>query len=134
MARYLLDTNICISLFKNKFGIRSKIAQVGIENCFVSEITIAELFYGAYKGGRQRHFDDVQNILQMFGVMPIYPCLELYGEIRFKLERKGRRLDDLDMLIGATAVYNNMVMVSSNIKHFERIPSIVLENWCDNNS
>lgn len=45
MNRYLLDTNICISMFKDKYGIRQKILDVSLKNCFVSEITIAELFF-----------------------------------------------------------------------------------------
>jgi len=52
MKQYLLDTNICISMFKNKQGIREKILDVSLTNCFVSEITLAELFYGAAKSGR----------------------------------------------------------------------------------
>ena len=45
MAKYLLDTNICISLIKNRYGLRSKIERIGEQYCAVSEITIAELFY-----------------------------------------------------------------------------------------
>lgn len=49
MAKYLLDTNICISLLKDKYGIREKVLDVSFEKCYVSEVTIAELYYGAAK-------------------------------------------------------------------------------------
>ena len=61
-VQYLLDTDACIELFKHNESVLEKIETVGAENCFVSEITIAELFYGAAKLGRQEHFDDVKNL------------------------------------------------------------------------
>lgn len=129
MKQYLLDTNICISMFKNKQGIREKILDVSLTNCFVSEITLAELFYGAAKSGREEHFKDVEMVIRMFKVLPVYPCLRLYGGMKAELEAKGMRIDEFDLLIGATAVFNRMVMVTSNVKHFERIPEIQIENW-----
>lgn len=129
MKQYLLDTNICISMFKNKQGIREKILDVSLTNCFVSEITLAELFYGAAKSGREEHFKDVEMVIRMFKVLPVYPCLRLYGGMKVELEAKGMRIDEFDLLIGATAVFNKMVMVTSNVKHFERIPEIQIENW-----
>lgn len=129
MAHYLLDTNICISILKDKYGIREKVLNVSPKNCFISEITIAELFYGAAKSKRKEHFDDVGNIMKMFKVLPIYPCLKLYGSLKADLEQKGQRIDEFDLLIGATSITNNMIMVTSNTKHFERIPNIHLEDW-----
>ena len=100
-----------------------------LTNCFVSEITLAELFYGAAKSGREEHFKDVEMVIRMFKVLPVYPCLRLYGGMKAELEAKGMRIDEFDLLIGATAVFNKMVMVTSNVKHFERIPEIQIENW-----
>lgn len=44
---YLLDTNICISMLKNQYGVRETILKVKPENCYISEITLAELYFGA---------------------------------------------------------------------------------------
>ena len=132
MAKYLLDTDICISLIKNRYGIRNKVECIGAENCAVSEITIAELFYGAAKSGKPKHYDDVKTILELFKVISLYPSLRLFGELKAALEAAGTRLDNFDLLIGSTAIHNKMVMVTSNTKHFERIPGIKLEDWCDN--
>lgn len=49
MKKYLLDTNICVYFLNGKFNIEEKIVEVGFENCFISEITIAELKYGVEK-------------------------------------------------------------------------------------
>ena len=129
MAKYLLDTNICISLLKDKYGMREKILDVSFGKCYVSEITIAELYYGAAKSNRPEHFDDVDNIKVMFKILPMYPSLKLYGRLKAGLEQKGQRLDDFDLLIGATSIVNKMIMVTSNTRHFERIPGIKLEDW-----
>ena len=130
VKRFLLDTNICISLLKNKYGIREKIIEVEPKNCFVSEITIAELYYGASKSNnREERIKDVEFIATKFDVLPIFPALELFGDIKAKLEADGNRIDDFDILIGATALVNNMVVVADNIKHLERLPNINIENW-----
>ncbi len=50
-------------------------------------------------------------------------------DIKTKLETKGNRIDDFDILIGATAIVNNIVMVTYNVKHLERLSDIVIENW-----
>ena len=128
-TKYLLDTNVLISMFRDKGNVRSQILQAGFNNCHVSEISIAELFYGAAKGGQQKNFEDIKNVLRQFEITPIYPCLEKNGAIKAELERKGLRIDEFDLLIGATALQNNLTLVTANIKHFARIPKITIENW-----
>ena len=128
--KYLLDTNICISLLKNKYGIRDAILKAKTKNCFVSEITIAELYYGAAKSNNpQERTKDVDFIVSHFGIVPIFRALPLYGELKAKLEFEGNRIDDFDILIGTTAIVNGMVMVTDNIKHLGRLPGIKIENW-----
>lgn len=127
--KYLLDTNVLISMLKNKGNVRRCLQETGFKNCVVSEISIAELFYGAAKGGRMENFNDVKLILQKFEVLPIYPYLESYGRVKALLEAQGQRIDDFDILIGVTALQNNCTMVTANIKHLGRIPNLNIENW-----
>ena len=129
MEHYLLDTDICIELFKHNELVLDKIDHIGAENCFVTEITIAELFYGASKSGRPEHFNDVQSILQAFDLVPIFSSLQLYGENKSLLESKGQMIGEFDLLIGSCAVHNGFVMVTSNMKHFDHIPNIRIEDW-----
>jgi len=129
-VKYLLDTNICISLLKNQYGIREAILNVKTKNCFVSEISIAELYYGASKSNnREERVKDVDFIVSHFGIVPIFRALPLYGDLKAKLEKDGNRIDDFDILIGSTAIANGMVMVTDNIKHLGRLPGIKIENW-----
>lgn len=129
MAQYLLDTDICIELFRHNEQVIKKIEAVGRMNCFVSEITIAELFYGAAKSGREENFGDVQSIQTLFEVIPLRPSLRLYGINKAFLQAEGLTIGEFDLLIGSCAVYNSLVMVTSNLKHFSHIPDIMLEDW-----
>ena len=129
MSQYLLDTDVCIELIKQNERVLDKVEAVGAENCFVTEITIAELFYGAAKSGRWEHFDDVDYILQAFDLKPLLPSLRLYGENKTLLEDQGRMIGEFDLLIGSCAVHHNLIMVTSNLKHFDHIPDIELEDW-----
>ena len=129
MAQYLLDTDVCIELIKHNECVLDKVEIVGADHCFVTEITIAELFYGAAKSGRPEQFNDVEYILQSFDLKPLLPSLRLYGENKAILEDKGQMIGEFDLLIGSCAVHNNLVMVTSNLKHFDYIPNITLEDW-----
>ena len=129
MKQYLLDTDVCIELIKHNERVLDKVEAVGAENCFVTEITIAELFFGAAKSGHPEHFDDVDYILQSFDLKPLFPSLRLYGENKTNLEKDGRMIGEFDLLIGSCAVHHHLVMVTSNLKHFDHIPDITLEDW-----
>lgn len=72
---------------------------------------------------------DVDLISGNFLVLPIDNAFETYGKNKAYLEKSGISIDDFDLLIGSTATNYNLVMVTENIKHFERIPNIKLENW-----
>ena len=70
--KYLLDTNICIFLLKDAYGVRDRVSQIGVENFAVSEITVGELFYGASKSTRkEERLSDVEKIMRKFVVLPI---------------------------------------------------------------
>lgn len=129
MSKYLLDTDICIALIKNRGGIREKIIEVGFGNCCVSDITLAELYYGAAKSERPEHYDDVAFIAGHFEVVPIGPSLKEYGRTKWILEKQGTPLGDFDLLIGTSSVQQNLIMVTHNQRHYARIPDIQLEDW-----
>lgn len=130
MDKYLIDTDICIFYLKGKFGLNKKIIEVGIENCFISEITIAELTFGAHKSTQlEKHLAEVKNIRVLFEIVPIYGSIENFGREKARLHKAGIPIPDFDLLIGTTAVANDMVMVTNNTKHMSRIEGIRIENW-----
>lgn len=126
---YLLDTNICIYLLKGKHNIAQRLDSLNARYC-ISEITLAELYYGASKSQRKdEQIKDVHVIASLFEIIPIRHSLELYGDNKCALEQSGKRIDDFDLLIGSTAVQHNMILVTENVKHLSRIPNITIENW-----
>ncbi len=128
--KYLLDTNVLISMFKNQHGVREKILEIGFGNCVVSELTLAELYVGMYKGGDERQRKEIEFVKNHFLILSVGPSVETYGCIRAELELKGQKIDTMDCLIGSTALFYNLIIVTHNRKHFERIPNIKLEDWC----
>ena len=87
MAKYLLDTCVCISMFRNEGHVREKLLNVGLDNCYISEITIAELYFGVAKAeNKKRKLEDIKRVQQMFKVIPAYSSFKEYGEIRHSLE------------------------------------------------
>lgn len=130
MAKYLLDTCVCISMFRDEGNVRDTLLRVGTKNCYISEITIAELFFGLAKADNKKHkLEDIRQVQKLFKVIPAYSSFKEYGEIRYSLEHTGMRIDQFDLLIGATAIHHEMTLVTSNIKHFERIKELKIENW-----
>jgi tRNA(fMet)-specific endonuclease VapC len=130
MEQYLLDTCVCISMFRNEGRVRETLQKVGVQNCYISEITVAELYFGLAKASdKKRKLDDIREVQRLFRVIPAYSSYKEYGEIRYSLEHTGQRVDQFDLLIGATALLHNMTLVTSNLRHFERMEGLKIENW-----
>lgn len=130
MKKYLLDTYICAYFLNGKFSLEEKIDEVGFENCLVSEITIAELKYGIEKSTQKEQNRKIFAKFQTkFGILPIFPSLDIYAKEKARLKTKGKILDDFDLLIGATAIFNNLTLVTRNISDFDRLEGINIEDW-----
>lgn len=127
---YLIDTDILIDFFKARYALNEKIKSVGLKNCYVSEISIAELTYGALKSLHvEKQLENVQKVKAHFQIIPISNVLDQYAEERLRLEQMGQRLPDFDLLIAVTAVENNLILVTGNQKHHQRVDGILIENW-----
>jgi tRNA(fMet)-specific endonuclease VapC len=131
MTRYLLDTNIVIFLLRSKHRIHEKIAFVGLQNCFISEITLAELKVGAEKSRDPIHSHHlVDTFADTVAVLPISNVLDVFASEKIRLEKKGTPMHDhFDVLIAATAIVNDLVMVTNNVKHFMLFSDLIIEDW-----
>lgn len=122
---YLLDTSLIINLIRKKKSADPRIFE---EELFVSVITYAELFYGAYKSdNKEKNFILIEEFLEdtqaeLIGID--YKVAKIYGKVRRQLEIKGQRLEDFDLLIAATAVVHKLTLITGNIKHFTRIEGL----------
>ena len=132
MRKYLIDTNTCIYYIKGKFDLKKKFEKVDPDNCFISEITLAELMFGVENSEKK---DKNQRALGFFltgvKVIPIFHSIELYAKEKARLRKAGTPIDDFDLLIGVTAVTHNLTMVTNDTDHFKRIKGIALENWTE---
>lgn len=127
---YLLDTNIIIFSFRGNENVNKKIQEVGFKNCFISEITIAELKVGAAKSIRSDYHNKIiEEFLMTVEIIPIIEVLDTYAFERARLEKQGIRIDDFDLLIGATAIANDFTLVTNNIKHLQRMSVLKIEDW-----
>ena len=101
-----------------------------MENCCISEITLAELKYGAECSDK---IDENNKMIEAFAqeilVIPIISALNIYAKEKAKLSRQGVIIDDFDLLIGATAISDNMILVTDNEKHLKRLSKVRIENW-----
>ncbi len=132
MKKYLIDTNICIYYLKARYGLNNKIAEIGIENCFISEITVAELKFGAEKSEQKEYNRKIISaFILKFTIIPIFSCIDVFAKEKARLRKKGIIIDDFDLLIGATALANGLIMVTNNTKHLGRLKDIDIENWID---
>lgn len=128
--QYLIDTNICIYYMKGLYDLNKKFEKVGYENCFISEITIAELKFGVENSQKpEKNKKALNNFLSGMQVIPIFEALDTYAKEKARLRKAGILIDDFDLLIGSTAVSHDMIMVTNNLSHFERIEGINIEDW-----
>lgn len=131
---YMLDTNICIYIIKQKpKSVIDKLKKMKNVNICISSITYSELLYGAEKSS-----NIAKNLLALTMFLSNIEILSYdesasidYGIIRSKLEKQGKIIGPLDMLIAAHAKSLNITLVSNNLKEFERVDGLKLENWVE---
>ena len=112
------------------FGIAKQLESAGIESCFISEITVAELKYGAENSAfPEKNLIRIKQLQQLITVIPIFNAIDVYAKEKARLKKSGNLLDDFDLLIGATAIANNLVLVTRNVSDFARLEGIKIENW-----
>ena len=129
---YLLDTNICIYIAKHKpIEVLQRFQLLEVGQVGMSVITHGELTHGAYKSQQpQLALSKLQQLVELIPVMPIAATVsEHYGQIRSSLEKAGTPIGNNDLWIAAHALDLQVTLVTNNVREFERVPSLKLENW-----
>jgi len=130
--KYLLDTNILIFLMKkgNK-KLLSKIESQSFDALAISSITLAELEFGAANSSKPEVNRSVfLGVLSAINVVNFDDnCAYEYGLIRHKLKIKGSPIGPMDMLIAATAIANDLIMITNNVKEFEKVEGLKIQDW-----
>lgn len=115
---------------KGKFDLVAKFDKATADNCFISEMTLAELKFGVEKSEKpEKNKKALDNFLTGVQILPIFHSLDLYAKEKARLQKVGTPIDDFDLLIGVTSVTHQLTMVTNNTNHFNRISGIKLEDW-----
>lgn len=134
---YLLDTNILSNLLRRSPSstLVAKLAVVPVEMQFTSSITLGELVYGAHHAAGR-----TEELLRRLNALPpikhrILPfddaAARIYGQLRARLEREGTPIGDADIRIASIALARGLAVVTGNVRHFNRIPGLGIENWLE---
>ena len=131
---FLLDTNICIYIIKQKpLEVLQKFKAYQVGDIGISSITVAELEFGVQKS---QFPEKNQQALAQF-LLPLnivdfdFAAATMYGKIRATLEKQGTPIGSLDTLIAAHALSLQLTLITNNVKEFSRIPDLKLDNWAN---
>lgn len=129
--QYLLDTNICVFFLRGQLNLDDIMRQKGRKNCFISELTVVELRYGAENSENpSKSHKSVDAFISGLSIIPIYGSIRRYAKEKVRLRKMGKPMhDEFDLLIGVTSIEHKLTLVTDNVKDFERLEGIKIENW-----
>ena len=133
--KYLLDTDTFSFVVDGRHPeVRRMVAEKRSE-VSISALTLAEAMFGARKKRSHR----LESLIDMFREMfPVVPWTEeaagAYADVRASLEESGKPIGDMDMLIAASAIAGGFVLVTNNVRHFQRIDGLAVENWVNDSA
>jgi len=129
---YFLDTNTCIYFLNGKYeSLRAKILATPPNEIAIPAIVKAELLLGAYKSQKKKeNVEKVEKLLQPFAVVPFCDLISyVYADIRNETEKVGEKGGPNDLLIAAIVKFHDGILVTNNVKEFQRIKGLKIENW-----
>ncbi|MBQ3691540.1 MAG: PIN domain-containing protein [Bacteroidales bacterium] len=127
MNNVLLDTCVLVEILHKNQNVKQIITDIGWENCYISDITVVELLFGAeVSQNPQKNLPIVKSLLKSFAIIPFSVCINYFCKEKARLSKIGKLIDDNDLYIGTTAVAVNMPIYTYNVKHFSRIEGLKL--------
>jgi len=129
--KYLLDTNTCIFLMKNREAVVARYKANKKCGIAISSITVAELYFGVYNSASpEKNGENLTNFLLGFNIVDFdSTAASEYGRVRSALQKKGTLIGQFDMLIAAHAKSLGLIAVTNNTREFERVEGLMLEDW-----
>ena len=131
--RYMLDTNICIYAIKNQPSqVLTQLRVHEAEGIGISSISVAELYFGVSKSGSARNLAALQQFLEPLEIADFdLNAAQVYGTLRYTLERLGTPIGPLDTQIAAHALALEVTLVTNNVREFARVSGLNLINWAE---
>ena len=131
MLKYMLDTNIAIYVIKRRPTEALQTFNAHAGHLCISAITLSELLHGVEKSTQpERNLHQVEDFMSRLEVLPYgLKAAAHYGEIRANLERAGTPIGVNDLHIAGHARSEGLVLVTNNLREFERVKGLRMENW-----
>ena len=131
MLKYMLDTNIVIYAIRNRPKQVREAFKRHENQMGISAVTKSELIYGAERSSQpERNLADIEGLIARLEVAPFEDhASEHFGQLRAELYRIGQPIGPYDMMIAGHARAMGLILVTNNMKEFERVPGLRVENW-----
>lgn len=130
---YCFDTDVLSATMRRDphLPLIRRLAELPATEQFTTAITLGELLYGAERRGSDSLRARVRDLVR--GALTVLPfdevAAEVYGPLRARLEAQGRRLGEPDLRIASIALAADLTLVTANVRHFDRVPDLTVENW-----
>ena len=132
MKGYLLDTSICVFLFREHREVTQKLNAIGFHRCFITDVVLTELRYGAFKSDYvEDNLKLIDDFVQKVQVLPFADSIDEYAQEKVRLKNAGTPIEEFDLLIGCAAKAAGLTMVTHNVKHFSHISGLKIEDWVE---
>lgn len=130
---YLLDTDTLVYFLRGRPEVTRRLFRVAVGDLCTSIMCFGELCYGAAKSQEHtKRKTEVDRLRQALKSVPLESAvMERFGLLKASLEARGERLADADLLITASTLENDLTLVTGNLKHFQRIEGLRIENWIE---
>ncbi len=129
MKKYLIDSDILIYFLKGKQEVVEKLSHIPMDDLYISRINYTELIYGAYNSSKiDQNLKIIEPFLDNFKILEFTQTSSLiFAKEKARLKKNGNIIADMDLMIASIAIDNNCVLMTNNIKHFDRVQNLELE-------
>lgn len=128
---YLIDTDIYIYLTAGHARIQNKIREVGDQNIYLSSISVAEIYFGAFQSSKlSSNMAIIQKNLEKLQILNFNKhAAKIFGRLKAGCLRRGHPIADMDLAIASIAVHHQYILVTHNTRHFSPMTELLLEDW-----
>ncbi|MEN6449296.1 MAG: PIN domain-containing protein [Thermoguttaceae bacterium] len=130
---YLIDTDVLVHLLRGNATVIRSMAAHADDFKAISATSFGELIYGCHRSNHR-----AENAAKVYHVAANFPIvaasesiIDRYGVMKADLVNQGRKLEDFDLVIAATALHLGYTLVTGNARHFDRVPGLRIENWAE---
>lgn len=128
--KYLLDTNVVIDILRGEGHVLDKLRQESVGECCITDVTVYELYYGAYRSmNPEESVNKINRLVLSIAVIETADCMKEAARRKALLAAEGKLIEDFDIIIGSAAIANGLVLVTGNTRHLGRLSGLTLTDW-----